>query len=105
MNENFKIIENNENESVDSFYSNFKEKLEQTHTFPTDYVFKYIVPANPEKIAQIHKIFENSESTFSTRDSKTGKYTSITIKTHVNDANDVIIYYRQVAKIDGVVML
>lgn len=105
MDKRFEILENDKNLHIDDFYSKFKEKLEEIHSFPTNYIFKYIVPSEQSKIARLHSIFENSNSSISTRDSKNGKYTSITIKTPVNDADDVIIYYRQAASIDGIMML
>lgn len=105
MEEKMKIIENDKNQNVDDFYTKFKQKLEEEHTFPCNYMFKFIVPADKEKIATLQKIFDGSDATVSTRDSKNGKYTSVTIQTKVHDANDVIIYYRQVAEVDGVVML
>ena len=105
MENKFEIIENNQNQSADEFYTNFKEKLEETHSFPCEYMFKYILPSNEESIAKLYAIFNDPKVSFSSRPSKTGKYTSLTIKVPVNDANDIILYYRQAAKIEGIVML
>ena len=100
-----RVLENDKNQHIDDFYAKFKEKVEQTHTFPCEYTFKFILPADPSSIARLHRIFENANGGFSSRDSKNGKYTSLTVKAHVSDADDVIIYYRQVAEIEGVMML
>lgn len=105
MKNKFEILENDKNLNVDDFYVNFKEKLEEVHSFPTDYLFKYVVPADENILARLHAIFENSNANVSTRDSKNGKYTSITFKVPVNDANDVIIYYRQASAIEGILTL
>lgn len=105
MNEKMKVLGNDRNQYTDDFYLKFKERLEQTHSFPSDYIFKYIVPAEQNIIAKLHSIFSNANPSISTRDSKNGKYTSITIKVAVNDADDVVIYYRQAAVIDRIVML
>lgn len=105
MDEKFETLENDKNQKVDDFYLKFKDELEKTHSFPSDYIFKYVVPSDQSTIARLYAIFENSGGSFSTRDSKNGKYTSITIKVPVSDANDVIIYYRQAASIEGIVML
>lgn len=105
MKEKIEIFDNDKNQSVDDFYVTFKEKLQEIHTFPTDYLFKFILPSEQSNIAKVHAIFENANTNLSIRDSKNGKYLSITIKVAVSDADDVIIYYRQVAAIDGVVML
>ncbi len=61
--------------------------------------------AEQNNIARLYSIFENANAKISNRDSKNGKYSGFTIKVKVNDADDIILYYRQVAAIDGVVML
>lgn len=105
MNENIKVLKHDRSQHTDDFYLKFKERLEQTHSFPSDYIFKYIVPAEQSIIAKLHSIFSRANPSISSRDSKNGKYTSVTIKVTVNDADDVVIYYRQAAVIDGIVML
>ncbi|WP_085536774.1 DUF493 domain-containing protein [Massilibacteroides vaginae] len=105
MNEKIKVLEKDRNQHKDDFYLKFKERLEQTHSFPLDYMFKCIVPAEQNIIAQLHAIFSSANPVISTRDSKNGKYTSVTIKVAVNDADDVVIYYRQAATIEGIMML
>lgn len=105
MNSKIEILENDKNQNIDDFYLKFKKNLEETHSFPSVYIFKYIVPAEQSTIARLHSIFENSGGSFSTRDSKNGKYTCMTIKVPVNDADDVVIYYRQASSIEGIMML
>lgn len=106
MNEKIRIIgEDDKNRDINDFYVTFKEKLEETHTFPSVYIFKFIVPSEQDVIAELHSIFKSANADISTRSSKTGKYTSLTIKAHVRDADDVILYYRQVSAIKGVIML
>lgn len=105
MNNKIEILEHNKNQHIDDFYLTFKKKLEEIHTFPSDYMFKFIVSSEQSNIARVHSIFENANACFSMRDSKNGKYSSITVKAPVSDADDIVIYYRQVAAIDGVIML
>lgn len=105
MEKNFDIIENDENQTVDDFYLKFKEELNKVHAFPTPYLFKYVVPADQSIIAQLHAIFEDVKLSVSTRDSKNGNYTSVTIKAEMNDADHVISYYKRVSEIKGVVAL
>lgn len=105
MKKNFEILENDKNLNTDDFYLRFREELEEAHSFPTDYMFKYIVPAEQHLIARLHSIFEKAEASLSTRDSKNGKYTSVTVKVPVKHADDVIAYYKQASAIEGIVML
>lgn len=99
------IIQNDKDQTTDDFYRQFKERLEQTHSFPTDYIFKYIVPADQNNIAKLHAIFSSANPSVTTRESKNGKFTSLTFKVQVHDADDVVLYYRQAAAIEGIVML
>lgn len=105
MSNTFEILENDKNQQTDDFYVQFKEKIKLTHVFPTNYMFKYIVPSDPSIMARLYAIFEGDNISFSTRESSKGKYTGVTIKVPVNDADDVIIYYRQVAEIEGILAL
>ena len=99
------IFEQNQNTTPEDFYASLKEKLEDTHDFPEDYLFKFIVNNEPTKLIEIYKIFDGTQHTLSNRDSKNGKYTSLSFNTFVLDANHVIKIYQEVAKIEGVMML
>jgi len=92
-------------ETSDEFYTHFKVTLEFAQTFPTDYTFKFIVLSEEKKIAQILKIFDTAEPQFIMKESKNGKYISITAQMFVLDADTVIGYYREVGEIEGVTML
>ncbi len=106
MKEKFEIFENDKNQQASDFYIDFKEKLEENTNFPSDYLFKFIVPTDEQTIAQVQGIFANDEkASFSSRDSKNGKYTSLTIKVHVKDADEVVNYYKQTSEIKGIVTL
>ncbi|OJU38317.1 MAG: hypothetical protein BGN96_03400 [Bacteroidales bacterium 45-6] len=105
MEEKIEVFENDDNQSQADFYRKFKEELNQAHTFPSNYVFKFIVPAQPSNVAMLHAIFENSNASFSSRDSSNGKYTSTTVKLLAKSADEIINYYQEVATIKGVMML
>lgn len=87
------------------FYASLKVNLEKNHNFPEDYLYKFIILNNQEKLTEIYKIFDGTKNTFSTRESSNGKYISITIQCFVLDAEHVIKLYKEVAKIEGVIML
>lgn len=99
------ILEQNQNTSPEEFYASLKEKLEATHDFPEDYLFKFIVNNEPAKLSEIYKVFDGIQHTISNRDSKNGKYTSLNFNAFVLDAQQVINIYQEVAKIEGVMML
>lgn len=105
MNKKIEILKNDKGLNKEDFYRGFKEKLEITHSFPSYYIYKFIVPAEHKNIAKIRIVFEDKGADFSSRESRNGKYLSLTIKVLVNNADDVINYYRQVSAIEGIVML
>lgn len=101
---NIRIQDINQNEGND-FYANFREKLMDVEQFPTLYTFKFIVPATEENKLAIEQLFEHPSTKIQIKDSKTGKYNSLTVETFVNSADDVIAYYKKVSTIDKVIML
>ncbi|WP_226064981.1 DUF493 domain-containing protein [Kaistella polysaccharea] len=99
------IIENEGNKNPEEFYASLKEKLDHTHNFPEDYLFKFIVISDESKHTEIFRVFDDVKFTLSTRDSSNGKYTSISINAFVMDSDQVISLYKEVGKIEGVMML
>jgi putative lipoic acid-binding regulatory protein len=95
----------NPNQSPEDFYVSLKEKLESVHDFPENYLFKFIIPTEQQKLTEIYRVFDGMEYTLSNRDSKNGKYVSVSINAFVLDADQVIKIYKEVAKIENVLML
>lgn len=101
---NININDLDENQTQES-YNSFKEKLESVEKFPSIYTFKFIVKTDTDKPAQVKAIFQHPSANFSQKSSTGGKYISITIKCYVNNADEVIDYYKKVSEIPGVMML
>lgn len=99
------ILEQNENTSPEDFYASLKEKLADTHDFPEEYLFKFIVTNDQAKLTEIYRVFDGIKYTASNRDSKNGKYTSLSFNAFVLDADQVVKIYQEVGKIEGVLML
>ena len=93
------------NQKQEKFYISLKQKLEENHNFPEDYLFKFIIPNSQEKVIEILKVFDGLKYTMSNRESKNGKYTSLSINAFVLDANQVIDLYKKVGAIEEVIML
>ena len=58
------------------FYDRLKTQLEQDSTWPSPYLFKFIVPSKLDKIAEIEAAFDGTDAKINTRDSSKGTYTS-----------------------------
>ncbi len=87
------------------FYKRLKEQLEVDTTWPAAYMYKFIVPANLEKVAEIEAIFDETNATIQTRDSSKGTYTSVSIKVNMDSPDAVIEKYLEVSKVEGVISL
>jgi hypothetical protein len=87
----------------DEFYRQLQLKLDDQHSFPTLYMFKFIVPNDPDKVEQLNVLFK--EANLSKRHSKSGKYVSVTAKEVMVDSATVISRYRIAAEIEGIVSL
>lgn len=87
------------------FYNRLKLQLEQDTCWPAPYLYKFIVPAVLEKIAEIEVIFDGTDSIIKTRDSSKGSYTSISISVTMNSPDAVIEKYIEVSSIEGVISL
>ena len=93
-----------EKETTD-FYKRLKESLEKDTTWPSKYLYKFIVPASAEKIAEIEAIFNSTDAEISTRDSSKGTYSSVSIKVTMESPDTVIEKYKKVYKVKGVISL
>ncbi|MCD8540473.1 MAG: DUF493 domain-containing protein [Leadbetterella sp.] len=89
----------------DGGFTAFREKLMAVEQFPTIFVFKFILPAAEEGKAKIESIFEHPSTKINVKQSGGGKYESFTVETFVNSADHVINYYREVGRLEKVVML
>lgn len=89
---------------TDKDLERFRDKLIETTTFPTVYMFKFIVEADNRKIALIESFFdENAE--IHTKESGSGKYISITSKQVAMNVDEIIDVYRKAAEIKGIMFL
>ncbi|MBT8186142.1 MAG: DUF493 family protein [Croceitalea sp.] len=94
----------NEKET-DEFYERLKQQLLDNGRWPADYLYKFIVPTDKKKIEQIHKIFDNTGAVIESKQSKKGTYTSISITVHLKDPDAVIVKYKEVSLVEGVISL
>lgn len=99
------ILQGNQHANLEEFYISLKEKLEGHHDFPEDYLFKFIIPTDDAKLTEIYKVFDGIKFTLGNRESKNGKYTACNINAFVLDADQVVRIYKEVAKIEGVILL
>ena len=89
----------------EEFYSRLKEELTNSAAWPAEYLFKFIVPSEAGKIQEIEDAFDNMGAVIDTTQSKTGKYTSVSINVKMAGAQEVIDKYIELSEIEGIISL
>ncbi len=86
---------------MDGSFDAFKEKLDNEHSWPATYMFKFVVPVAKE--SEFRDIFPSFN--FETKHSKTGKYISFTMKKEMQSSEGVVEIYLRAKKIKGLIAL
>ncbi|APG59678.1 DUF493 family protein [Christiangramia salexigens] len=95
-----------ESNNKEEFYAKLKKQLQDTAMWPSEYLYKFIVPTKGGKIKEVEDIFDNTGAVIKTKQSKKGKYTSVSINVRMKNPDAVIEKYKEVAdKVDGVISL
>lgn len=90
----------------EAFYKKLKEQLSDTTLWPSEYLYKFIVTSDVSKIKKLEKLFDNTGAVISTKVSKNGKYTSVSINVIMKNPDAVIAKYIEVSEnIEGVISL
>ena len=98
-------MENDKEKNTAEFYERLKVELDNSNTWPAEYLYKFIVPTDPKKVEEVENAFDNMGAVIQTTQSKTGKYTSISINVTMQNADIVIEKYQELATIEGIISL
>ena len=79
----------------------FLEKLEGTHQFPGQYIFKFIV--KNEHQSKVEELL--SEATVSLKPSSGNKYVSVTLTATMSSSEEVVTVYKKAHQIEGIIAL
>ena len=82
----------------EEFYSKLKAQLYETTSWPSKYLFKFIIKSDPDKISKIEIAFDNMGAIITSSVSKNCKYTSVTIHVEMKNPEAVIEKYMQIGK-------
>ena len=94
-----------EEQDSQEFYERLREQLWENTKWPSNYLYKFIVPTDKSKINFINKIFDNTGAVIESKKSKNGNYTSISITVNLKDPDEVIAKYKEVSVVEGVISL
>ena len=90
---------------TEEFYDRLKVELDLNNTWPAEYLFKFIVPSDPQNIDKIQVAFDCMGAVVKTTKSKTGKFTSISIDVTMKNAQEIVDKYLEVSTIEGIISL
>ncbi len=94
------------NQNSEEFYKKLKVQLYETATWPSKYLYKFIVVTDKLQIEKIESLFNNMGAVIRTTESKNGKYTSVSIHVPMKNPEAVIFKYIEVSeKVEGVISL
>lgn len=100
------ILIGNMDKKTQEFYERLRLELNtSTDEWPLQYLFKFIVPSEDEKIEAVENAFNDLGAVINTKRSKTGKYTSISIDVTMQNAQEIIDQYLKVSTIEGIISL
>ncbi|KUF39439.1 DUF493 family protein [Myroides marinus] len=92
-------------DNTKEFYKRLKEQLDDDKTWPRPYLFKFIVPGDAHKIAQVEEAFDGCKADIQIKNSSTGKFSSVSVKLIVKNSQEIIDKYLAVSTIEGIVSL
>lgn len=75
-------------------------QLDNLHTWPSEYMFKFIVPDDDEKRHQIEQLF-GEKADIRSRLSSKGTYSAYSIVMVAESTDEVVNIYRKAGEIEG----
>ncbi|WP_396152245.1 DUF493 family protein [Flavobacterium sp.] len=91
--------------NTEEFYERLKEELRTTSNWPSIYLYKFIVPTDTTKIIAVEEAFNNMGAVINTVQSKTGKFTSVSVNVNMESPEHVVEKYQEVSTIEGIISL
>ncbi|GGG51502.1 DUF493 family protein [Bizionia arctica] len=96
----------NDDKKTEEFYEKLKSQLYDTSTWPSEYLYKFIVKSEVNKVQELEELFNHLGAVIKTTESKNGTYTSVSISVKMESPELVIEKYKEVAeKVEGVISL
>ncbi len=90
---------------TEEFYARLRQELAAAGTWPAEYLYKFIVPSDNHKIAQVEAAFNQMGAVIKTTQSKNGNFTSISVNVTMENPQHVIEKYIEVSAVEGIISL
>lgn len=93
-------------QNPEEFYKKLKEQLADTSSWPSEYLYKFIIPTDKTKILKLEDLFDNMGAVIKTKASSKGNYTSVSVNVKMKNPDAVVQKYIEVGeKVEGVISL
>jgi hypothetical protein len=92
-------------DKTQEFYNRLKIELGNTSKWPSEYLFKFIIPTDLKKVEALENAFDNMGAVITTHQSKTAKYTSLSVNVLMENPEAVVEKYIYVSNIEGLISL
>lgn len=84
--------------------------LDETHTFPCDFMVKVIGVAQEQFVQRVVLAVRRTQQLeqdppFRYRHTPSGRHVAVTLEPRVNSAQEILAIYREIRRLDGVVMM
>lgn len=84
-----------------SQFETLKARLDESHTWPEDYLFKFIVVEH--HLEQVQSLFKGHS--VQVKSSSSGRYQAVTAKLKMKSSDEVVSVYQKASQIEGVIAL
>ena len=98
-------MDNSTEQEANEFYDRLQVELDNSNSWPAEYLFKFIVPSIDNNVVFVENAFDCMGAVIKTTKSKTGKYTSISVDATVKNSEEIIQKYKEVSVIKGIISL
>ena len=92
-------------QNYEEFYQRFLKKLRISHSWPSMYMFKFIMPTNSSYVDELILIFMDFDINISKKYSSNKKFLSISINTRLDSPEEVINLYKKTSHFKGLIRL
>ncbi len=92
-------------DTQDEFYSSLKEKLQTSQPWPGPYLFKFIVKTTSPNLSLLKALFDGKKAKFTEKKSSKKTFVSIGVYLIMNHPEEVILIYKKVSALEGIIVL
>lgn len=87
------------------FYQRLQAQLSESTEWPTNYLFKFIIPSDESRKMALLAIFVDTDATITTKNSSGNKYLSVSVESVFQSPEVIIDIYKKASQIEGIIQL